>query len=82
MKITIVWDEIGVIVIPLFLQRTSRMKQRLQPKATWVDVSEGVCIVVLYWFVSAARVCVCERSSFLSTYSSNIIGVAWRVPGP
>lgn len=42
------------------LQRTPRMKQRLQPKATWVDVLEGarVCIVLFYCWVSAAHMCV------------------------
>lgn len=36
-----VCEEIGVIVIPLLLQRTSRKTLRLQPKATWVDVSKA-----------------------------------------
>ena len=46
------------------LQRTPRMKQRLQPKATWVDVLEHACvcvcvyIVVFYCWVSAAHMCV------------------------
>lgn len=51
-----VWEEIGVIV--LFLQRSSRKKQRLQPKATWADVSKRVCTVVygvLYWCASAVH---------------------------
>lgn len=33
----------------------------------------GVCVYCTH---------VCERSYFLSTYSSRIIGVAWRVPEP
>lgn len=41
----------------LFLQRSSRKKQRLQPKATWADVSKCVCTVVLYWCVSAVHMC-------------------------
>lgn len=59
------WEEIGVIVIPLVLQRTSRKKRRLQPKATWVDVLDGVCMVVLHRCVPAAHVlCVSARLFF------------------
>jgi len=61
------WEEIRVIISLLFLWRTYRKKQRLQPKATWVDLS---CI----------SVCVCSRLSFLFVYSSSIIGAARRVP--
>lgn len=48
----------------LFLLRTSRKKQRLQPRATWVDVLDGVCV------------------SFLSTYSSNILGLHGEFQSP
>lgn len=37
-----VWEEF--IVIPLFLHRSSRKKQRLQPEAAWVDVFRRVCV--------------------------------------
>lgn len=59
------------------IYRDPPRRRRLQPKAMWVNVTEGVYLAAVY-------VCVimCACSSFLSTYSFRVIGVAWRVPAP
>lgn len=51
----------------------------LKQTTTWVDVLEGVLTLALYSCVRLLHMCKCELSSFLSTYSSNIAGVAGRV---
>lgn len=67
-----VWEEIGVIVILVFLLRTSRKKQRLQPRAAWVEVSDASCVVVL---LTSAHGCLCLSSIFhIFTW------LVWRVP--
>lgn len=72
--------KLGSLLFVCFYREPPERSRDYSPKQRgWIF---GVCVVVLYCMSIMLPVCVCGCSSFLSTYSSNIIGVAWRVPEP